>query len=149
MNLDTSPMDICCTLIAAAAVAVWPGAAGLLQLPLLGIPLVGLASALLGSGFSHLTGRRRATDEVATPLLGIISDAFLGGWIAVVLYNVPQVEGYGFKAIPIEVVAGLAAYLMRVTRQKAGGYFERAFQAGLNVWAGVFNRGKRNGDHVP
>lgn len=149
MSFNPYAMDTTATLVAAAAVAVWPGAAALLDLPLLGIPLLALTSALLGAGFSYLGRSTQAVDTASARMIGIATDAFLGGWIAVGLFYVPQMEGYGFKAIPIEAVAGLSAYLMQVTRKRAGDYFERLFQTGLNVWAGLFTRGKRSGEDAP
>lgn len=149
MSLNSYAVDTTFTLIAAATVAVWPGASALLNLPLLGIPLMALTAALLGAGFSYLGRSAQPVETASARMIGIATDAFLGGWIAVGLYYVPQLEGYGFKAIPIEAVAGICAYLMQVTRKRAGDYFERMFQATLNVWAGLFTRGKRSGEDAP
>lgn len=147
MNQHAS--DSLFTLFGAIAVAVWPGADALLRLPLLGIPIAALVAAMLGSGFSYLQRRGATVDTAPARMLGIASDAFLGGWLAVGLANIPHLEAYGLKAIPIEAIAGLSAFLMQAIRQRAGDYFERLFQAALNMWASLFGRGKSRGEEAP
>ncbi len=141
--------DTLMTFLGAAVLVAWPGVDALARFPVLGIPIAALAAAMLGSGFSYV--RRKAPDVEAIPLrlFGIAADAFIGGWIAVVLFHATVLEPYGSKAIPIEAIAGLCAFLMQVARQKAGGYFERAFQAVLNAWVGFTTRGKPSREESP
>jgi hypothetical protein len=149
MNFNTYLADVLFAITGAIAVVIWPGAAALLSLPLMGIPLAVLVAAMLGAAFSYMGRKGELASDTPARLLGIATDAFLGGWVAVLLLNVPQLEAFGFKAFPVEAVAGIAAYMMRVTRRKFGEYFERLFQAALNVWAGMFGRGKNRGEDTP
>ena len=116
---------------------------------MLGIPVAALTAAMLGSGFSYLKRKGQDVEGVPLRLLGIAADAFIGGWIAVALTHIPQLSPYGMNAIPVEAVAGLAAFLMQVVRIKAADYFERTFQAGLNAWVAVFTRGKSRNEDTP
>lgn len=108
----------------------------------LGIPLGALAAALLGAGFSYLPRGPHPTEQVPLRLLGVLMDAFLGGWCAVALVNIPYSAGFigSWEAAPV-VLAGLLAFVMQAVRVRAGGYVERAFQALLNAAVSRFGKG--------
>jgi hypothetical protein len=148
MNHHAIP-DALLTLALAVTVPLWPGIDAFSRYPVLGIPVAALTAAMLGSGFSYLKRKGQDVEAVPLRLLGIAADAFIGGWIAVALTHIPQLSPYGMNAIPVEAVAGLAAFLMQVVRIKAADYFERIFQAGLNAWVAVFTRGKSRNEDTP
>jgi len=147
--MSSQAADASVSFLGAMALTMWPGMNALAAYPVLGIPVAALAAAMLGSGFSYLQRRGQDVDTIPFRLFGIAADAFIGGWIAVSLPHIPQLAAYGVTAIPIEAAAGLLAFLMQVVRKKVGDYFERAFQAGLNAWIGLFNRGKTRGEDTP
>lgn len=111
----------------------------------LGIPLGALAAALLGAGFSYMPRGAQPNGEVPLRLLGVLMDAFLGGWLAVLLTHVPYTTRLigTWDAAPV-VLAALLAFAMQVIRVKAAGYADKAFQSLL---AAVVSRiGKKDGD---
>ena len=119
---------------AAAAVA---GAAFVV----LGIPLAALTAALLGAGFSYMPKPAQPLDKIPLALLGILMDAFLGGWIAVALVHIPYTARFiGSWEAAVVVLAGLLAFCMQAIRLKAAGYFDRAFQGALNAVVGFFTK---------
>lgn len=108
----------------------------------LGIPLGALAAALLGAGFSYLPRGAQPNEQVPLRLLGVLVDAFLGGWLAVFLVHVPYTANLiGTWDAATVVLAGLLAFIMQAVRVRAGGYFERAFQALLNAFVARFGKG--------
>ena len=112
----------------------------------LGIPLAALTAALLGAGFSYMPKPAQPIDKVPLRLLGIVMDAFLGGWIAVALVHIPYTARFiGTWDSATVVLAGLLAFAMQAIRLKAAGYFDRAFQGGLNALVGFFTKDKGTG----
>lgn len=126
-----------------AKVATAAGASVGAAFAVLGIPLGALAAALLGAGFSYLPRGAAPHDKVPLRVLGVIADAFIGGWVAVALVHVPYTASHigAWDSAPV-VFAGLLGFLMQAIRMKTAGYFERAFQTGLNVAAGFLGKGK-------
>lgn len=109
----------------------------------LGIPLVALAAALLGAGFSYLPKPAQPDEKVPLRLLGVVMDAFLGGWIAVALVHIPFTAHYiGSWESATIVIAALLAFAMQTIRLKAAVYFDQAFQAVLTAVVARFGKGK-------
>jgi hypothetical protein len=123
-----------------AAVA---GAAAGAAFVVLGIPLVALTAALLGAGFSYLPKPAQPNEVIPLRLIGVVVDAFIGGWVAVMVVNVPYTAHYiGAWDSATVVLAGLLAFVMQTVRLKSASYFDRAFQAGLNAIVAFFGKGK-------
>ena len=124
----------------AAKVGLFALASAIASFPVLGVPVLALATGLVGGGISHMQ-RDAATDASAAKALGgILADAVIGGWIAVFLGRFTPALDYGLDNVPVEVLSGLLAWLMSALRKNASSYFDRAFQAALNAGVGFLGR---------
>jgi hypothetical protein len=102
----------------------------------LGIPAGVLAAAVLGATISHLPKDGQVETKIPARVLGIVSDTFIGGWLAVAILQFTPLESYGVHNIPAPAVGALCALLVQWGRANVAGLFERAFAAGL----AAFNR---------
>lgn len=124
----------------AVKVGLFAVASAVASFPVLGVPVLALATGLVGGGISHLQREAKTDASAAKALGGILADAVIGGWIAVFLSRFTPALDYGMDNVPIEVLSGLLAWLMSAIRKNAGGYFDRAFQATLNAGVGLLGR---------
>jgi TctA family transporter len=118
--------------IAAASSAA--GASGAAAMLVLGIPLGALIAALLGAGLAYVARGREPDEQIPARLLGILMDAFIGGWIAVALVRLIPLHRYGIDAIPLEAIAGLIALFWRGLRIWIPSKADQAFTAVLDTW---------------
>lgn len=115
-------------------VAAASGAATGATLLVLGIPLEALLAALIGAALSYVARPAVSHSKIPIRLLGIVSDALIGGWLFVILVKLTPLHRFGVGDIPIEAGAGLLALLWRVLRVWLPAKLDRAFDAVLAFW---------------
>lgn len=120
-------------LVSQAAAAT--GAATSATLLVLGIPLEALLAALIGAALSYVARPAVSHSKVPMRLLGIVSDALIGGWLFVILVKLTPLHRFGLAEIPIEAGAGLLALLWRVLRVWLPAKLDQAFDALLAFWS--------------
>lgn len=117
-----------------SAAASAAGASGAAAMLVLGIPLGALAAALIGAGFAFIARSREPDELIPARLLGILSDALIGGWLAVALIRITPLHRFGIDAIPVEAIAGLLAIFWRGLRMWIPIKADQAFTAFLAFW---------------
>ncbi|MEI2453841.1 hypothetical protein [Lysobacter firmicutimachus] len=115
-------------------VAAASGAATGATLLVLGIPLEALLAALIGAALSYVARPAVSHSKIPVRLLGIVSDALIGGWLFVIVVKLTPLHRFGVAEIPIEAGAGLLALLWRVLRVWLPAKLDRAFDAVLAFW---------------
>lgn len=110
------------------------GASSAAAMLVLGIPLGALAAALIGAGLSYVARPREPDQVIPARLLGILSDAMIGGWLAVALIHFTLLHRYGVDMIPVEAIAGLLAIFWRALRLWIPKKADQAFDAFLGFW---------------
>ncbi|MGO1073593.1 hypothetical protein [Lysobacter sp. CA199] len=118
----------------ASQVAAASGAATGATLLVLGIPLEALLAALIGAALSYVARPAVSHSKIPVRLLGIVSDALIGGWLFVIVVKLTPLHRFGVDDIPIEAGAGLLALLWRVLRVWLPAKLDRAFDALLAFW---------------
>lgn len=126
--------------VAMVLAAVGPEHLPLVKYPILGVPLAALGAGLLGSAASYLKRTGQSVEAIPLRLLGILMDAFIGSWIAMIIFHAKPLAEYGVTSMPIEALAGLTASLVQFIRTNAASYFDRAFQAWLTVLVSWFGK---------
>jgi hypothetical protein len=126
----------------AAASAASGATVGLATMMVLGIPMGALAAALIGGGLAYVAREREPDELIPARLLGILSDALIGGWFAVALVKLTVLHRFGIDAIPLEAIAGLLAIFWRQLRLWIPEKANEAFAAFLSWWGG---RGRTGG----
>lgn len=120
---------------AAAATLNAAGASSAAAMLVLGIPLYALAAALLGASLAYVVRERVADEVIPVRLLGILADAFIGGWFAVALVKVTLLHRYGIDSIPLEALAGLIALFWRGLRLWIPTKADQAWEVFLGLWS--------------
>lgn len=110
------------------------GAATGATLLVLGIPLEALLAALIGAALSYVARPPIAHTKIPVRLLGILSDALIGGWLFVILARLTPLHRFGVDEIPIAAGAGLLALLWRVLRVWLPERIDRVVDAVLAYW---------------
>lgn len=118
----------------ASQVAAASGAATGATLLVLGIPLEALLAALTGAALSYVARPAVPHSKIPVRLLGIVSDALIGGWLFVIAAKLTPLHRFGVNDIPIEAGAGLLALLWRVLRVWLPAKLDRVFDAVLAFW---------------
>lgn len=118
----------------ASQLAAASGAATGATLLVLGIPLEALLAALIGAALSYVARPAVSHSKIPVRLLGIVSDALIGGWLFVILVKLTPLHRFGVGDIPIEAGAGLLALLWRVLRVWLPAKLDQAFDAVLAFW---------------
>lgn len=118
----------------ASQIAAASGVATGATLLVLGIPLEALLAALIGAALSYVARPAVSHSKIPVRLLGIVSDALIGGWLFVIVVKLTPLHRFGVDNIPIEAGAGLLALLWRVLRVWLPAKLDRAFDAVLAFW---------------
>ena len=115
----------------------WTGkfgaAFGAFVIPGLGIPAGMLFAGLIAAAISHTPEPGQPTKTIPTRIFGIVSDACIGGWLALAVLKFRPVATYGIHDIPPEVIAALIALSWQWLRKRLGDYFDRAFNVALDA----------------
>ncbi|MGO1000743.1 hypothetical protein [Lysobacter sp. CA196] len=127
-------------------VAAASGAATGATLLVLGIPLEALLAALIGAALSYVARPPIAHTQIPVRLLGIVSDALIGGWLFVIIGRLTPLHRFGVDEIPVEAGAGLLALLWRVLRVWLPPKLDQATDAFLTFWT---RGGDRDGQGGP
>lgn len=114
---------------AAAATVATTGAASVI----LGIPAAVLCAAVVGSIISHLPRDGQPETKIPARVMAVVSDTFIGGWLAVAALQLTFLEPYGVHNIPAPAVGALCALLVQWLRTKIADYFERAFVVAMDA----------------
>jgi hypothetical protein len=125
----------------AAVAASAAGASSAAAMLVLGVPLGALIAALIGASLAYVARGREPDEVIPVRMLGILMDAFVGGWIAVALVRLTPLHRYGIDAIPLEAIAGLLALFWRGLRSWIPSKVDQAFGAFLDYWT----RGRSGG----
>ncbi|WP_394539882.1 hypothetical protein PRJ39_04585 [Lysobacter enzymogenes] len=130
--MSSSSVSSAAALVSQLAAAT--GAATSATLLVLGIPLEALLAALVGAALSYVARPPVVHTQIPVRLLGIVSDALIGGWLFVIVAKLTPLHRFGVDDIPIEAGAGLLALLWRVLRVWLPARIDRAFDAFLAMW---------------
>jgi hypothetical protein len=113
---------------------------GMWSIAVLGIPLAVLAAALGGAAFRHLREPALPESRIPARVIAIVSDGFIGGWLALLLSGLPATNHYIGTGLGLEVVAATCALLVQFLHTHGPRYADRLFEA-LLAWL----PGKRGG----
>lgn len=118
---------------ASAAQAATGGAAAWYTLGFLGIGWTSLLAAIIGAAIMHLPRDGQPEKAVPSRLLGIMADAFLGGWLATVILVFTPAREYGLHLVPPPAVAGLCAVVIQWLRANLGRMVGEAWTAAIDI----------------
>lgn len=103
-------------------------------LVVLGVPIMALAAAMVGAAISHIPRGGQPSRAIPKRIVGIVADAFIGGWLAVFLLKLKPLAEYGIHEVPLPVAAGLCALLVQLLRTKGVTYLDTVVQALVDVF---------------
>lgn len=126
----------------AVAVKVAPHDLSMWSIAVLGIPLAVLAASLGGAAVRQLREPSQPDQKIPARVVGIVTDGFIGGWIAMLLIGLPATAGYIGVSLRPEVVGAVCALLVQFARDYGKSYFDQVFTA-IVSW---FTRKRAGGD---
>lgn len=118
---------------ATAATAVTVAGTGAASV-ILGIPAAVLCAAVVGAIISHLPRDGQPDTKIPARVIAVVSDTFVGGWLAVAILQLTFFKEYGVHNIPAPAVGALCALIVQWARSKSSDYFERAFAVALDAF---------------
>jgi hypothetical protein len=111
------------------------------KLLVLGIPLAVLAASMGSSALKHIREQGQPDRNIPRLAVWIISDAFIGGWIAMFLIGLPLTREYVASVEPA-IVGALCTLLVQFLRDRGPGWADQGVQAVLS-W---FSRRRAGGE---
>ena len=105
---------------AAAAPAGW--LAGLATAPILGIPGGALVAALFAAALNNTQDPATPDKGIAGRLMRTLADAMIGGWLAMLLMNLPAFDRYEVEKIGAPVAAALLTLCVPWFRKTLPGF---------------------------
>lgn len=120
-------------LISAAAAGPLPDADGIWAIPVMGITLSVLATGLFASTLRHLGEPAPPDTKIPGKVLGIVTDGFTGGWLAMFLTTAPATREH-LGGVPPQVVAAVLALAAQWVRDNAPRYINEAWQTIRSWW---------------
>ena len=111
----------------ATHIAMNVGAGAVVALPfsVFGIPAWGLAAAVTGAFCSYLPARGIRDIDVPLAMLSIGKDAIIGSWLAIFIVRLHMLDDTGIDSMPIEILCGLAAFVMQWLSKKVSPKMEQ------------------------
>lgn len=108
---------------AAKAAAVPVGwLAGIASFPILGINGSALVAALFAAALNNTDDPATADRNIPARLTRTLADAMIGGWLAMLVINLPAFGGYEFHKVGAPVVAALMTLCVPWFRKTLPGY---------------------------
>lgn len=141
-------VDPVSTKVTVASMAASAAGAAIVGLPfsILGVPAWGLLAGLVGAFCSYLPRHAVDTRDVPMRMLGVGSDAIIGGWLAVFLAHLTPLESFGIHAMPIEILCGLGGFTLHWLRKHFGPMVQQFVGEMIRaVAAMVAGRSRRSG----
>lgn len=126
---------------AAASAATPPAPESIWKLVVLGIPLAVLAASMGSSALKHIREQGQPDRNIPRLAIWIVSDAFIGGWIGMLIVGLPLTREYVGSVEPA-IIGALCTLAVQFLRDRGPGWADQGVQAVLS-W---FSRRRAGGE---
>ncbi len=112
-----------------------PAAAAGATAVVLGIPAGMLAACVVASAIQHIPKKGAPEEVLLLRVGGVLSDAFIGGWLGVAVLKLAFLAPYGVHNIHPAAVGALCTLAVQFLRTKLADWGERTFSAALDAFS--------------